>query len=147
MKTLHFTKLINAPAQKVWQVLWNETTYPVWTKAFNPGGGSFMQSDWQTGGKTLFLDGNGNGMISTIKSKKEPYEIIFKHLGEISNGVEDTTSEKVKSWAGSLEEYHLKENNGMTTLTATVQTGGEMEEMMTTGFTKGLEEVKRLSEQ
>ena len=147
MKTLQFTKSINAPVEKVWQVLWDKATYPVWTKAFNPRGSSFLQSDWQTGGKTLFLDEKGNGMVSTIKSKREPYEIVFEHLGEISNGVEDTTSEKVKNWAGSLEEYHLKEENGITTLTATVQTGGEMEEMMINGFTKGLEEVKRLSEQ
>ena len=147
METLQFTKIINAPAQKVWQVLWDEATYPLWTKAFNPGSSSIMQSDWQVAGKTLFLDGKGNGMISTIKSKKEPYDIIFEHLGEMSNGVEDTASEKVKSWAGSLEEYHLKENNGVTTVTATVQSGGEMKEMMTNGFTKGLDELKRLSEQ
>ena len=147
MKKLQFTKDIKAPAQKVWQVLWNEATYPEWTKAFNPEGNSTMQSDWQVGGRTLFLDENGTGMVSTIKSINEPYEIVFEHLGETRNGVEDTTSEKVKSWAGSLEEYHLIEKNGMTTITATVSFGREMEAMMTRGFTTGLEELKRLSEQ
>lgn len=147
MKKLQFTKEINAPAQKVWDTLWNETTYSQWTKAFNPDGGSIMQSDWKVGGKTLFLDGNGNGMVSTIKTKNEPYDVVFEHRGEIAGGVEDTTSEKVKSWAGSLEEYHLSENNGITTLEASVQTGEEWEAMMNNGFTKGLEEVKKLSEQ
>ncbi|HEY0669426.1 MAG TPA: SRPBCC domain-containing protein, partial [Sphingobacteriaceae bacterium] len=66
MKTLQFTKEIKAPAQKVWDTLWNETTYPKWTNAFNPDGGSKMQSDWQVGGKTFFLDNNGRGMVSTI---------------------------------------------------------------------------------
>lgn len=147
MKTLEFTKEIHAPAQRVWSVLWDEATYPIWTNAFNPGGSSRMQTDWQVGGKTIFSDGSGNGMVSTIHSKREPYDIVFKHLGEIRDGVEDTTSEKVKSWAGTLEEYHLSEQNGITTLTASVQTGGDFETMMTNGFTKGLEEVKRLSEQ
>jgi hypothetical protein len=147
MKTLQFTKEIKAPAQKVWDTLWNEATYPKWTYAFNPAGESMMQSDWKVGGRTLFSDRKGNGMISTIKIKNEPYDIVFEHLGEIMNGVEDTTSEKVKSWAGCLEEYHLSENNGITTLKASVQAAEEWEDMMNNGFAKGLEEVKRLSEQ
>ena len=149
MKTLEFTKEINAPAQKVWDALWNETTYPQWTAPFNPtpDGGSLMRSDWKIGGKTLFLDTKGSGMISTIKTMNEPYEIVFEHLGEVIDGKEDTTSEKVKSWAGSLEEYHLSENNGTTTLKASVQTGEEWEGMMNDGFTKGLEIVKKISEQ
>jgi hypothetical protein len=52
----------------------------------------------------------------------------------------------VKSWAGSLEEYHLSEDNGITKLKASVQVGEEWEEVMNNGFTKGLEEVKKLSE-
>ena len=85
-------------------------------------------------------------MVSTIKSVSEPYEIVFEHLGEVAEGIEDTTSEKVKSWAGSLEEYHLSEDNGVTTLKASVQTAEEWEEMMNNGFTKGLEIVKRIAE-
>jgi hypothetical protein len=86
-------------------------------------------------------------MVSTLKARNEPYEIVFEHLGEVINGKEDTSSEKVKSWAGSLEEYHHSENNGITTLKASVQTGEEWEEMMNNGFTQGLEIVKKLSEQ
>lgn len=149
MKTLQFTKEIKAPAQKVWDTLWNEDTYPQWTANFNPDpeGGSAMQTDWKVGGKTLFLDKKGNGMVSTIKTMNEPYEIVFEHLGEVINGTEDTTSEKVKSWAGSLEDYRLFESNGITTLKVSVQAGEEWEGMLNNGFTKGLEIVKRLSEQ
>jgi uncharacterized protein YndB with AHSA1/START domain len=146
MKKLEFTKEIKAPAQKVWDTLWNEETYSQWTAPFNPNGGSSIQTDWKVGGRTVFLDNNGNGMISTIKTKNEPKEMVFEHLGEIIDGTEDTTSEKVKSWAGSLEEYHLSENNGVTTLTASVQTSEEWEKMMNDGFTKGLAIVKELSE-
>ena len=149
MKTLQFTKDISAPAQKVWGTLWNESSYPQWTANFNPdpNGGSAMQSDWTVGGKTLFLDTKGNGMVSTIKTLREPYEIVFEHLGEVVDGKEDTTSEKVKSWAGSLEAYHLSESNGTTTLTASVQTAEEWVEMLNNGFIKGLETVKAISEQ
>ncbi|HEY0896198.1 MAG TPA: SRPBCC domain-containing protein [Sphingobacteriaceae bacterium] len=146
MKKVQFTKEIKAPAQKVWDTLWNESTYSQWTSAFNPGGTSVVQSDWKVGGRTLFVDGNGNGMLSTIKSKEEPYEMVFEHLGEVIDGKEDTTSDKVKSWAGALEEYHLSENDGLTTLKASVEIGEEWEEMMNKGFTQGLEVVKQLSE-
>ncbi|MEJ7692509.1 SRPBCC domain-containing protein [Daejeonella sp.] len=146
MKKLEFTKEIKAPVQKVWDTLWNEETYSQWTAPFNPNGGSTIQTDWKVGGKTLFLDTEGNGMISTIKSKNEPYEMVFEHQGEVIKGIEDTTSEKVKSWAGSLEEYHLSESNGITTLKASVQTGEEWAKMMSEGFGKGFEIVKEISE-
>lgn len=147
MKTLQFTKEIKAPAQKVWDTLWNETTYSQWTKPFNPDGDSIMKSDWKVGGKTLFLDNKGNGMVSTIRAKNEPYEMVFEHLGEVTDGTEDTISEKVTGWAGSLEEYHLSENSGVTTLRASVEAAEEWEGMMNKGFTEGLEIVKKLSEQ
>jgi len=149
MKTLLFTKEIDATAQKVWDTLWNPATYSKWTSAFNPddpAGGS-MQTDWQVGGKTLFLGSSGSGMVATIKSIDEPYGLVCEHLGEVTDGWEDIRSEEVKSWAGSLEEYYLTEQNGITTLRASVQTPDEGVEAMDRGFTEGLEEVKRLAEQ
>ncbi|WP_262247110.1 SRPBCC family protein [Parapedobacter soli] len=149
MKTLLFTKEIDATAQKVWDTLWNPATYSKWTNAFNPDDpvGGFMQTDWQIGGKTLFLDSSGSGMVTTIKSIDEPYELVFEHLGEMTDEREDITSGGVKSWAGLLEEYYLTEQNGITTLRASVQTPDEGMEAMDRGFTEGLEEVKRLAEQ
>lgn len=147
MKKLQFTKEIKAPIQKVWDTLWNASAYTQWTRAFNPedAGGS-IKSDWKVGGKTLFLDSKGNGMVSTIKSKNEPYEMVFEHLGEVADGKEDTTSERVKAWAGSLEAYHLSAHDGITTLKAAVQTAEEWEEHMNNAFAEALEEVKRLAE-
>lgn len=149
MKTLQFSIDIQAPAQKVWDLLWNPSTYSKWTSSFNPEdptGGS-IQSDWQVGGKTLFLDNAGNGMVSTIKSLHEPYDVVFEHRGNVENGQEDITSEKVKDWAGALEEYHLSESGGVTTLHASVQTEEEWVSMMTDGFNDGLETVKKLAEE
>ncbi|MDZ4840472.1 MAG: SRPBCC domain-containing protein [Bacteroidota bacterium] len=146
MKTFEFTKEINAPAEKVWETLWNKSTYSQWTSAFTPEGKCIVQSDWEVGGKTFFLDDKGSGLVSTIKSKNEPYEIVFQHLGEVKDGVEDTTSDDVKAWAGNNESYFLTENNGITTLRAVAHASEEWAEMMTKGFEFGLEEVKKLSE-
>lgn len=145
MKELTFTKTIQAPAQKVWEVLWNDDTYRKWTSHFNSS--SYMKSNWEVGGKTLFLDGEGNGMISIIKELDPPFKVVFSHVGQIIKGREDTTSDEVKAFAGALEKYILTEENRVTDLTMSVETSHQFEQMMIDGFTKGIEDVKQLSEQ
>lgn len=144
MTTLTFEKEINASAQKVWDVLWNKDTYGQWTAPFNPV--SRMETDWKVGGKTYFLDADGNGMVTAIESMNEPYEIVFKQLGEVNNGVEDTTSEDAKLYAGSFEKYFLNETNGATKLNVSVDTMEEYRNFMEEAFIKGLEIVKKIAE-
>ena len=145
MKELKFSIAINAPMEKVWDVLWSDATYREWTKHFNPD--SFMESDWKVGGKTLFLDSNRSGMLSTIKQLEVPRLVVFSHYGELHQGVEDTESERVKAYAGAEERYQLTESNGGTLLEASVETSPDFEQMMSDGFNKGLADIKKLSEQ
>ncbi|MBK9191388.1 MAG: hypothetical protein IPM77_07665 [Crocinitomicaceae bacterium] len=35
MKQLEFKTTISAPAEKVWKILWNDTTYRHWTSVFH----------------------------------------------------------------------------------------------------------------
>lgn len=139
MKTISFEKKINAPVEKVWEILWNDDTYREWTKHFMPG--SHYESDWKIGGKTLFLDPDRNGMFATITKLEKPYEVIFNHQGEVLNGVESKTYPE-----GSFEKYLLHESDGITTLTVSVDVEDEYKDDMNEGFIKGLEEVKRLAE-
>ncbi|WP_312767803.1 SRPBCC domain-containing protein [Epilithonimonas sp.] len=145
MEKLKYQIEINATAEKVWDILWNEKTYSQWTYYFSPD--SNMVTDWQVGGKTYFTDSSKkNGMVSTIERIEEPKYLIFKHLGELHNGVEDVDSEKVKAWNGSLEAYFLDENNGKTILKVEVDSNDEFKEMFDNGFKKGLEVIKNISE-
>ena len=107
MENLSYDIIINAPKQKIWDVLWTPETYSEWTKYFNPKSISIMKSDWQVGGKTYFTNTEGEGMVSTIDSLEKPDQIVFKHLGMIKEGKEDLESEEVKGWSGSLEKYFL----------------------------------------
>lgn len=91
----------NAPKEKVWNVLWNDTTYKKWTSVFSEG--SHAETDWNEGSKVLFLDGKGQGMVSMIASKKPNVFMSFKHLGTIKDGVEDMDSDETKKWSGSME--------------------------------------------
>ena len=139
MKTITFTTEIQAPAEKVWEALWNEDTYKEWTKHFVPG--SYYVSDWQIDGITRFLGPDGNGMVATITKLEKPYEVIFLHQGEIWDGIE-----KESIAEGAYEKYVLVESDGSTTLTVSVDVNDQYEEHMNEGFSKGLEEVKRIAE-
>ena len=146
MVKLFFEKQINAPIQKVWDTLWNDESYREWTKHFAPG--SNMKSDWEVGGKTMFLDAWGqNGMVSTIKSISPPNDVVFPHLGNFINGREVLEGETVNDFYGSEEAYFLSEENGVTTLKASLDTLPAYEEMMRKGFENGFEEIKKMAEQ
>lgn len=146
MERKTFTTDINAPREKVWDILWGETTYPKWTSAFAPG--SKVETDWQPGSKVLFLDVNGDGMISEIAQKREPEFMSFRHVGEIMDGKEDTTSEKVKAWAGSTEDYELSDiGGGQTRVVVSMDVDGEYAGFFEKTWPRALEHLKALSEE
>lgn len=145
METLSYEIVINAPLQKVWDVLWTPDTYTEWTQFFGPG--SVMKSDWQVGGKTYFVNAEGEGMVSTIDSIDEPNQVIFKHLGMVDKeGNEDIHSKEVMEWSGAFEKYILIDLEGKTKLHAEVQVDKEWKDHLDTGFIKGLDVVKNLAE-
>lgn len=146
MKKLEFEKKINAPAQKVWNVLWSNETYGEWTKHFSPGS-QMILNEWEEGSTVKFVDADGKmGMINTIHKLNKPHELIFSAKGFVKDGVEDYDSDEVKKVIGAQEGYELKEVDGVTSLKGFVETTPEYEEHMKEGFEKGFEEVKRLAE-
>lgn len=141
MKTLKFNTHINAPREKVWKILWNDDTYRQWTAVFMPG--SQATSDWQEGSSIQFTDGKGSGMYSVIETKQDNSKMVFKHLGEVSNGVEKPESD----WAGSLERYTLTGDNGTTGLQVEVDVTADFEAYFNDKFPKAIEVIKQLAEQ
>ena len=139
-----FKTEINAPKEKVWKILWDDETYRKWTSAFAEG--SYMESDWKIGGRTLFLGGEGNGMVSTIDQLKENEIMSFKHLGMIKDGKEDLESEEVKQWAGLLETYILESSENKTNLSVEMDLGDDYKDYFMEAFPKALKKVKELSE-
>ncbi|OWK73199.1 ATPase [Flavobacteriaceae bacterium JJC] len=146
METLDYEVMINAPIQKVWDLLWSDETYGQWTQFFSPG--SQFKTDWKVNGKTYFFDASGEGMVSTIKSLQEPTEVVFSHLGFLKDGVENTKGKDVEEWSGSEESYFLRAVDENTTeLRAVVHTMKDYSEMMNNGFHKGFALLKKLAEE
>jgi Activator of Hsp90 ATPase homolog 1-like protein len=139
MTTLKFSAKINASKEKVWETLWNDTTYRQWTAAFMEG--SYAKSDWKEGSKILFLTPKGDGMFSIIEKKIPNEQMTFRHLGEIKNGIEET-----KDWGAATESYYLAERNGMTNLDVEMDATPEFEQYFNNTFPKALEILKQISE-
>jgi hypothetical protein len=146
MEKINFTVSINAPREDVWRVLWDDSSYREWTKAFSEG--SYAETDnWKEGSQVRFLDGNGAGMVSMVAINRPNEYMSFKHMGMLKDGVEDTESEEVKKWAGSMENYTLDENNGTTTLKVEMDIAPEYKEYFEKTWPRALERVKILTEQ
>jgi len=145
MEKINFSTSINAPREKVWDILWNDDSYREWTSAFMEG--SYAETDnWKEGSKVLFLAPGRNGMVSTVAKNKKNEFMSFKHLGEVKNGVEDTESEKVKSWAGAMENYRLTDENGKTKLEVDMDSTDEFKDYFEKTWPVALEKVKELAE-
>lgn len=144
MEKLTFKITLDAPRQQVWDVLWSDVTYPEWTSAFSPG--SIAETDWKEGSKILFLDGKGHGMVSTIAVRRAPEFMSFKHLGEVHDGVEDLTSEKVSAWAGAMENYTLRDVNGKTELHIETDVTDDFKDYFVKTWPHALEKLKSIVE-
>lgn len=148
MEKLQFKIDINAPKEKVWDKMLEDKTYRIWTEEFTPG--SHYIGSWEEGSKILFLgptnDGKLGGMISRIKENKLHKFISIEHLGEVLDGVEDTTSDRVKIWAGALENYTFIDKDDKTELVVDMVINEEFKEMFEGMWPKALQKLKSICE-
>jgi uncharacterized protein YndB with AHSA1/START domain len=145
MKTLRFDTDIRGSREQVWRTMLEQDTYRIWTSAFTQG--SYYEGSWEQGERIRFLSPDGGGMTAVIDENR-PYEYLsVRHLGEIRNGVDDTESESVKSWAGkAFERYTLREEDGVTHLEVTCDVTPEYESMMSDMWVRALQRLKTLVE-
>lgn len=149
MKKLFASIFIEAPREKVWNTMLGKGTYEEWTKAFNAT--SHFEGDWSEGSKMLFIgtDENGaneGGMVSRV-AKNMPHEYLsIEHLGILENGIEDTTSDKAKTWVPAFENYTFAEKDGGTELTVDMDIDEDNREPFEVMWGKALERLKKLAE-
>ena len=150
MKKLHFSILINAPREKVWNTMLDDATYRQWTAPFNPGG-SYYEGSWDEGAEIRFLgpsqDGSEvGGMLSRIKENRLHEFLSIEHIGLIQNGVADTTSDAVKAWVPAFENYTFIDKDGGTELRVETDSNEEFADMFSDAWPKALEVLKGLAE-
>lgn len=136
---------INAPASKVWEVLFTDATYRIWTSVFSEG--SYFETDWNLGSKAIFTDQEGYGLIGKIV-QNVPQEIMaIEYAGQLVKGIEDFTSEEVMNGIkGTTERYALSESDGVTNLEVALNINENWFDMMSEGWDKAVVKIKELSE-
>ncbi|MBK7567133.1 MAG: hypothetical protein IPI31_04845 [Bacteroidetes bacterium] len=149
MKKLNLEIKINASQEKVWDAIVNVSKYRIWTAAFNEG--SFFEGGWNKGDTIRFIGlneaGEKEGMISEIAESIYPEFISIRHLGYIIMGVEDTTSDAVKKWAPSYENYTLsKIGDDLTEFKLSMDVVDEWYDMFLEMWPKAMAKLKEVAE-
>lgn len=147
MKTLYFSQTINASVKKVWEVMLSDNTYRQWADVFMKG--SHFVGTWKKGNKILFLAPNDQGVMGGMVSSIAdciPHELIsIKHLGLVTEGIEDTTSAEAKKWIG-YEKYRFIDSDGTTKLQIEVDSTNDFAVYMKETWPKALHILKELAE-
>jgi hypothetical protein len=149
MEKMRHTIFVNAPRERVWDVMLSQDTYRQWTSAFHPG--SYYKGDWSQGSKILFLgpnpEGSGEGgMVSRIHENRLHEFISIEHLGIVHNGVEDTDSEEAKKWAPAYENYTFVGTNGGTELTVEMDIESKEKANFDAMWSAALSRLKEIAE-
>jgi uncharacterized protein YndB with AHSA1/START domain len=147
MQNMKFNIDINATREKIWKALWEDASYREWTSVFTEG--SYAITDnWKQGTKVLFLDSKGCGMVGIVAENKPNEFMSFKHIGEVQDGIEDTTSDKIKQWSGAIENYTLTETGNGTELQ--IEMAGNLSADFVAYFSdtwpKALDKLKEIAE-
>jgi hypothetical protein len=143
-KTLEFTVFIEAPRSAVWEAMLEAEAYKDWTSAFCEG--SYYRGSWNEGEKIQFLSPGGDGMTAVIAENRLHEFISIRHLGQVSAGVEDFTSETVRSWAPAHENYAFADAPGGTQLRVSVEVTPEFEAYLRDTYPRALLRLKALCE-
>ena len=149
MKTLHFSTIIDAPRERVWQAMLEDQSYREWTAVF--GAGSYYRGDWNKGSKILFVGldpqtGKEAGMVSRI-AESIPFEFVsIEHQGIVQDGIEDTTSEEARRWTPAFENYTLKEKDGSTEVLVHADVADDHVAMFNETWPEALRKLKEIAE-
>jgi uncharacterized protein YndB with AHSA1/START domain len=145
MKKLLYKTTINAPKQKVWDIMLTHGTYEVWSGAGWEG--STFAGQWKQGENISFISASGEGTLVHIIELNRADNIKAEHIAVLQKGgEEDRTSEAAKTWIGSKEEYRFTEK-GVTELTVEIASNPEWEKMFNDGWPAALAKLKEICEQ
>jgi len=148
MKTLTYTETISAPARTVWSTMLGEETYREWTSQFD--GESYYDGSWDLGSQIRFIgqddEGNRGGMFGYITANRPDEYVEIEYLGQILEGADDTESEFAKRIAGAHESYSFEEQDGITSVTVTLEGFEEFAEMFDEQWPGALAKLKEIAE-
>lgn len=103
MKTLTFSVEVKAPRERVWNTLWDDTTFRDWANIIDEG--TYMVGELKEGNEVQFISSVGGYGVTSLVEKLTPNEfVLFRH----SRDTQDSGSqEREKEWTGGTESSLL----------------------------------------
>jgi len=141
---MEFEIQIAAPVATVWRKMFDPQGYTTWTAPFTEG--SYFEGSWAEGERMRFLAPGGSGMVAEIAVNRRQEFLSIKHVGTVKDGVEDTDSEAVRSWAPAFENYRFAPVGGGTRVTVEQEVPESFEDAMREVWPKALSALKALCE-
>lgn len=145
-KKMQFATVIQAPRERVWELMLAPDTYREWTAPFMEG--SYYEGSWEPGSRIRFLGPGGQeGMVAEVAENRRGEFVSLKHIGEIKNGVEDFDSPSVKAWTPAYENYRfIDKGNGATEVQIEMDTLPNYEQFLQDAWPKALAKLKEVCE-
>ena len=148
MERITYSISINCPVSKTYETMLDPEHYKTWTAVFNPA--SRYEGNWEEGSRIRFIgedkEGNTGGMLSRIKRNIPNEFISIEHYGILEGDKEITEGDKVKAFAGALENYTFKEKDGGTEVIVEFDADEEWKEYFSTTWPKALQKLKEVCE-
>lgn len=135
--------LINAPREKVWEVVTKQPGLGTWMKEF--ASDSRVEGNWEMGEKLIFTGDSGEGMQNEVV-ELVPNEITkLKPTALLKDGAPDPTQDI--SAFSDTEDYIFSEENGKTKLEIkSFSPEPSLTEMFNDLWDKALNKIKELAE-
>ncbi|HVS79560.1 MAG TPA: SRPBCC domain-containing protein [Candidatus Paceibacterota bacterium] len=148
MKSIRHSIEIDAPKEKIWQVLWDDKTFRDWANIIDQG--TYMTGTLQEGAEVNFI-GNSDGKVRYgVSSKVEkliPLKLIsFRKVEDIKVADDGSIEKRDDQWTGGVESYELEEHDGQVTLSIIEDVPDELVEYFENTLPKVLERIKALAE-
>jgi len=152
MERMQFSKVINAPAAKVYDTMIGKETFKQWTAVFNPssdveGGG--VEGGWEKNSKILFIgtdkQGKREGMVGYIRENIPNQYVSIEYVGILDGDNEITEGPIAEDWQG-FENYTFEDHNGSTKVTVDIDVNDEMVAYFKETYPKALDKLKEICE-
>lgn len=138
MKKLHYSIIIEAPRQVVWDTMLLPDTYRQWTTGFCEG--SYYEGTWEKGSSIKFLSPSGEGMRAEIAENQPLEHLSIRHLACIFAAGEEPFPEP------AFENYTFRDSGTGTELLVDVDTDEKWESMFAEMWPRSLKLLKDLCE-
>jgi len=148
MPMMRWETRIQAPAEKVYQVMLAPDSYRQWTAAFNPT--SRYEGSWDAGATIHFIgegeNGSIGGMVARIRENIPNRFVSIEHLGVLAGDQELYEGPEVDDWAGGRENYSFTPDGDHTVLLVELTYNAEFREYFDSAWPEALARLKAICE-